>query len=298
MPTFERELATAVEHDDLAAVIAALAKRGSGASAVGADPGTAKVPEILLAARLIRSHTPAPADRFRWVKQLLTQTDFSGHQLGLVMLSDVYDQNPKTVLRLLQRHADSANWAVREYAGTCAGRILDQHFAEIYPVLQAWAQHQSENVRRAVVIAAMEAAKANHPKRGAKLLKLLDPLMRDESRYVRVNLGQFAISLALLKNYPDLTLKWLHKHARSKNEFARWNVAMVWSAVGGRKYAEQGMELLTELAADERRFVWRAVASAAAKLGQARPEIVKPIVKQWRADPQRRQVAEVVSRYL
>jgi 3-methyladenine DNA glycosylase AlkC len=296
--TFERELATAVERNDLDAVIAALAKRGSGTSAVGADPGTAKVPDILLAAKLIRSHTGSPKDRFRRVKQLLTQKDHSGHQLGLVLLSDVYDHNPKTVLQLLQRHADSPNWAVREYAGTCAGRILDQHFVEVYPELQAWAQHKSENVRRAVVIAAMEAAKANHPKRGAKLLKLLDPLMRDESRYVRVNLGQFAVSLALLKNYPDLTLKWLRKHARSQNEFARWNVAMVWSAIGGRKYAEQGLELLTELAADERRFVWRAVASATAKLGQARPEIVKPIVKQWRADPQRRHVAEVVSRYL
>ncbi len=298
MNTFERELAAAVERADLDAVIAALAKRGSGAFAVGADPGTAKVPDILLAAKLIRSHTASSKDRFRWVRQLLTQTDFNGHQLGLVMLSDVYDQNPQAVLRLLQRHANSANWVVREYAGTCAGRILDQHFVEVYPVMQAWSQHKSENVRRAVVIAAMETAKANHPKRGAKLLKLLDPLMRDESRYVRVNLGQFAVSLALLKNYPDLTLKWLHKHARSKNEFARWNVAMVWSAVGGRKYAAEGMELLTDLAADERRFVWRAVASATAKLGQARPDVVKPIVKQWRADPQRRQVAEVVSRYL
>jgi 3-methyladenine DNA glycosylase AlkC len=298
MPTFESELATAVEHEDLDAVVAALAKRGSGTLAVGADPGTAKGADIMLAAKLIRSHTPDPADRLHWVKQLLTQKDFNGHQLGLVMLSDVYDQKPQTVLLLLQHHADSANWAVREYAGTCAGRILDQHFAEVYPVMQTWSQHKSENVRRVVVIAAMQAAKANHPKRGAKLLKLLDPLMRDESRYVRVNLGQFAISLALLKNYPDLTLKWLRKHARSKNEFARWNVAMVWSAVGGRTYAEEGIELLTELAADERRFVWRAVASAAAKLGRARPEVVKPIVKQWRADPQRRQVAEVVSRYL
>jgi 3-methyladenine DNA glycosylase AlkC len=298
MNTFERELTAAVEHDDLDAVIAALAKRGSGAFAVGADPGTAKGADIMLAARLIRSHAADPADRFEWAKQLLTQKDFNGHQLGLVMLSDVYDQKPKTVLRLLQRHADSSNWVVREYAGTCAGRILDQHFADVYPIMQAWSQHKSENVRRALVIATMESAKANHPKRGAKLLKLLDPLMRDESRYVRVNLGQFAISLALLKNYPDLTLKWLRKHARSKNEFARWNVAMVWSAVGGRKYAEQGMELLTELAADERRFVWRAVASATAKLGKAKPEIVKPILKQWRADPQRHQVAEVVSRYL
>jgi hypothetical protein len=58
------------------------------------------------------------------------------------------------------------------------------------------------------------------------------------------------------------------------------------------------MELLTELAADERRFVWRAVASATAKLGRARPDVVEPILKQWRADPQRRQAAEVVSRYL
>lgn len=297
MNIFERELTNAIEREDLEAVIAALAKRGSGAFAVGADPGTAKVPDVLLAAKLIRSHVTGPADRFKWVKQLLTQKDFNGHQLGLVMLSDVYDQNSKVVLQLLQRHAASDNWVVREYAGTCAGRILDRHFTEVYPIMQAWSQHKSENVRRVVVIATMEAAKANHPKRGTKLLQLLDPLMRDESRYVRVNLGQFAISLALLKNYPDLTLKWLRKHARSKNEFARWNVAMVWSAVGGRKYAEQGMELLTALAADERRFVWRAVASATAKLGKARPEVVKPIVKLWRADPQRRQVAEVVSRY-
>jgi 3-methyladenine DNA glycosylase AlkC len=298
MNAFERELATAVEHEDLNAVVATLAKRGSGALAVGADPGTAKGADIMLAARLIRSHTPDPADRFQWVKQLLTQPDYSGHQLGLVMLSDVYDQKPQAALKLLQRHAGSDNWAVREYAGTCAGRILNQYFAEVYPVMQAWSQHTSENVRRAVVIATMEAAKASQPRRGAQLLSLLDPLMRDESRYVRVNLGQFAISLALLKNYPDLTLKWLRKHARSKNEFARWNVAMVWSAVGGRKYAEQGMELLTELAADERRFVWRAVASATAKLGKARPEIVRPILSQWRADPVRCQVAEVVNRYL
>jgi 3-methyladenine DNA glycosylase AlkC len=298
MPTLERELAVAIEREDLEAVITTLAKRGSGASAGGADPGTAKVPEIVLAARLIRSEFKSrPADLFAWVKRLLAQVDFNGHMLGLVLLSDVYSQKPKVVLQLLQRHADSSNWAVREYAGTCAGRLLDQHFAEVYPVMQDWTKHKSENVRRLVVIATMEAAKANHPKRGTKLLKLLDPLMSDESRYVRVNLGPFAVSLALLKNYPDLTLKWLRKHARRKNEFARWNVAMVWSAVGGRKYAAEGMQLLDQLAADERRFVWRAVASAAVKLGKARPEVVKPIVQQWRTDPQRKQVAAVVYRY-
>jgi 3-methyladenine DNA glycosylase AlkC len=297
--TLERELAVAIEHKDLDALITALAKRGSGSAATGADPGTAKVPEIVLAAKLIRSEFKQhPAVLFDWTKRLLTQADFNGHMLGLVLLSDVYTRKSKMALQLLLHHADSSNWAVREYAGTCAGRILDQHFAEVYPVMQVWSQHKSENVRRLVVIATMEAAKANHPKRGTKLLKLLDPLMTDESRYVRVNLGPFAVSLALLKNYPDLTLKWLHKHAKRKNEFARWNVAMVWSAVGGRRYATEGMQLLDQLAADERRFVWRAVASAAVKLGKARPEVVKPIVKRWRTDPQRQQVAAVVNRYL
>jgi 3-methyladenine DNA glycosylase AlkC len=299
MPTLERELAVAIEHEELDALITALAKRGSGSAATGADPGTAHGADIMLATRLIRSEfKQRPAALFDWVKHLLTQADFNGHMLGLVLVSDVFAQKPKAALQLLQQHADSSNWAVREYAGTCAGRILDQHFAEVYPVMQAWSQHESENVRRLVVIATMEAAKANHPKRGAKLLKLLDPLMADESRYVRVNLGPFAVSLALLKNYPDLTLKWLHKHAKRKNEFARWNVAMVWSAVGGRRYATEGMQLLDQLAADERRFVWRAVASAAVKLGKARPEVVKPIVKRWRTNPQRKQVADIVSRYL
>jgi 3-methyladenine DNA glycosylase AlkC len=299
MTTLERELALAIEHEDLAALIASLAKRGSGTAAIGADPGTAKVPEILLAAKLIRSEfKQRPAAVFDWTKRLLTQADFNGHMLGLVLLSDVYTHKPKVALQLLQRHADSSNWAVREYAGTSAGRILDQHFAEVYPIMQDWSQHKSENVRRLVVIATMEAAKANHPKRGAKLLKLLDPLMADESRYVRVNLGPFAVSLALLKNYPELTLKWLRKHASRKNEFARWNVAMVWSAVGGRKYVTDGMQLLDQLAADERRFVWRAVASAAVRLGKARPEVVKPVVKRWQTDPQRRHVAAIVNRYL
>jgi 3-methyladenine DNA glycosylase AlkC len=295
----EQELSNAVNAEDLSALIAILAKRGSGDNAIGADPGTAKVGDIVLAAKLIRAHLkPKPARLFEWAKQLLTHSDFNANELGLVLLPDVYTRNPRKAQQLLMQNADSANWAVREYAGVSAGRVLNEHFDEFYPVLQAWAEHASENVRRAVVIATMEAAKQAQPKRGAKLLKLLNPLMDDESRYVRVNLGPFAISLALLKNYPELTLKFLDRHARRKNEFARWNVAMVWSAVGGRKYAEDGVRLLHDLAADERRFVWRAVASATAKLSQAKPEVVKPLLKKWKTDPARKHVAEVTERYL
>jgi len=122
--------------------------------------------------------------------------------------------------------------------------------------------------------------------------------MADPARYVRVNLGQFAVSLALLKNYPDLTLRWLHTQSRKSDENVRWNVAMVWSAVGGRKHAEEGARILHRLAADDRRFVWRAVASAAVKLGRARPDLVKPLVRKWRTDPKRKHAAAVVAYYL
>ena len=297
--TLEQELSTALDADDFDMLIALLARRGSGENAVGADPGTAKVGDIVLAAKLIRAHfKPKPARLFDWAKRLLNHTDFNANELGLVLLPDVYTRHPEKAQQLLLRNVDSTNWAVREYGGVSVGRILNEHFDEFYPVLQTWAKHKSENVRRAVVIATMEAAKADQPKRGAKLLKLINPLMDDESRYVRVNLGPFAISLALLKNYPELTLKFLDKHAKRQNEFARWNVAMVWSAVGGRKNAEDGVRLLHDLAADERRFVWRAVASAAAKLGRAQPQVVKPLLKKWKADPARKHVAEVTERYL
>ena len=297
--SLEQELDQAVKADNLDALIALLAKRGSGENAIGADPGTAKVGDIALAAKLIRAHFKAkPARLFDWAKRALNQADFNANELGLVLLPDVYPRHPEKAQQLLLHNVDSANWAVREYGGVSAGRILNEHCDEFYPVLQTWVKHESENVRRAVVIATMEAAKADHPKRGAKLLKLINPLMDDDSRYVRVNLGPFAISLALLKNYPELTLKFLDKHAKRKNEFARWNVAMVWSAFGGRKYAADGVRLLHALAADERRFVWRAVASATAKLGKAKPEVVKPLLKKWKADPARKHVAEVTERYL
>ncbi|MBI5567783.1 MAG: DNA alkylation repair protein [Chloroflexi bacterium] len=297
--TLEQELSNALNADDFDALIALLAKRGSGENALGADPGTAKVGDIALAAKLIRAqYKTKPTRLFDWAKRALLHADFNANELGLVLVPDVYTRHPEKAQQLLLRNVDSANWAVREYGGVSVGRILNEHFDDFFPVLQAWTKHTSENVRRAVVIATMEAAKQNQPKRGAKLLKLIDPLMDDDSRYVRVNLGPFAISLALLKNYPELTLKFLDKHAKRQNEFARWNVAMVWSAFGGRKYAKDGVRLLHNLAADERRFVWRAVASATAKLGKAKPEVAKPLLKKWKADPARKHVAEVAERYL
>lgn len=295
----ERQLRAALAADDPAALVAALESRGSGAAATGADPGTARTADKRLAAKLIRAQcVDRPRDLIRWCKSLLARSEYNAHEVGLMLLPDLYARQPGYVQRQLLQHADSPNWEVREFAGSMTGVVFDRRFEMFYPVMKKWVRHNSENVRRAVVIATMEAADAKRPERALKLLRLLDPLMKDPARYVRVNLGPFAVSLAMLKHYPDLTLKWLNAHARKKDENARWNVAMVWSAVGGRKHAEEGARLLHRLAADERRFVWRAVASAAVKLGRARPEVVKPLVRKWRTDRKRKHAAAIVAYYL
>ncbi|HEY4689332.1 MAG TPA: DNA alkylation repair protein [Anaerolineae bacterium] len=295
----ERRIAAALKNEDLDALVLALGARGTGHAAVSADPGTARTADKRLAARMIRAHfADRPRDLSAWCKQLLARPDHNTHEVGLILLPDVYTLHPIYAQRQLLKFADSPNWEVREFAGSVAGQILDEHFNMFYPVMKKWSRHASENVRRAVVIATMQASDAKKPERGPKLMRLLDPLMADPARYVRVNLGQFAISLSLLKNYPELTLKWLNAQSRKADENVRWNVAMVWSAVGGRKHAVEGARLLHRLAADDRRFVWRAVASAAVKLGRARPDVVKPLVRKWRTDPRRKHAAAVVAYYL
>jgi len=47
------------------------------------------------------------------------------------------------------------------------------------------------------------------------------------------------------------------------------------------------------LAADRRRYVWRAVASALKNLGRRKPEKVKPELSRWLLNGKRRKVAEI-----
>jgi 3-methyladenine DNA glycosylase AlkC len=136
------------------------------------------------------------------------------------------------------------------------------------------------------------------PERAEPILRLHDVLITDRAEYVRVNLGPFAIGAMVLRHYPEATLKRLRKWARLEYEAARWNVAMVWTSAGAHKFAEAGVQLLTQLAADERRFVWRAVASGMVKLARARPEVGRPVIAAWSHDPKRAHVAEVVIKYL
>jgi 3-methyladenine DNA glycosylase AlkC len=306
-PNLEPKIRAALAADDFEGVLTAL---GSVTRQLDGDPRAQKVlgvssiiksDDLALAARLIAAHlAERPRDLHAWVKTLLSHDQSSLRNVGVLLLPDVYPYWPQFATAQLLRFADNANWITRETAGSEAGRILNDHFDEFYPVMASWVRHPSENVRRAVAIATMKCFDRKHPQpeRAEPILRLHDALITDRAEYVRVNLGPFAIGAMVLRHYPEVTLKRLRKWARLKDESARWNVAMVWTSAGAYKFAEAGVELLTQLAADERRFVWRAVASGMVKLARARPEVGRPVIAAWSRDPKRAHVAAVVSKYL
>jgi len=306
-PTLERKLCAALEAKNLDAVLAAL---DSVTRWLDDDPKAHQVlgvPSIImgpdqgLTARLTVAYLgDRPRELHAWTRTLLSHDHSSIRGIGVMMLPDLYPYRPKFVVAQLLRFADDANWIMRENAGSAAGRVLNDHFDGLYPVMERWTRHKSENVRRAVVIATMQAfdRRRPQPERAKPLLRLHDALVSDRAEYVRVNLGPFAIGAMILPHYPEATLKRLHQWARRRDEAARWNVAMVWTSAGARKYAESGIGLLAQLAADERRFVWRAVASGMVKLARARPDVCRPVIAAWSRDSKRAHVAEVVRKYI
>lgn len=129
------------------------------------------------------------------------------------------------------------------------------------------------------------------------LIHLLELLLSDKTAYVRKNLGSYAIGDGLLRCYLNLTLKHLRRWAHRKDEGTRWNVAMAFASYGGNKNWREGMKILTKLATDERRYVWRSVASALLYLSRRHPEI-QDTIKTWLKDSKRAKVAETALKYL
>ncbi len=126
---------------------------------------------------------------------------------------------------------------------------------------------------------------------------MIEPLLSDKTVYVRKNLGSYAIGDGLLRCYPTITIKHLHRWADSKDESVLWNVAMAFASYGGSRNWHEGMKILTQLATDDRRYVWRAVASACLYLAR-RHEEVEETLKTWLNHPIRAKVAETAFRYL
>jgi 3-methyladenine DNA glycosylase AlkC len=156
---------------------------------------------------------------------MVTIEEALGPAIAAPLFRHYWPSRPDEVQARLLRLADDEDWLVREAAHSTMGSLLIAHFDALYPILQSWARHPSANVRRGVAIAARQASNERREEWAEILLNLVKPLLADHDKYVRKNLGSYAIGDGLLRCYPELTLRYLEKWAESDDEQVRWNVA-------------------------------------------------------------------------
>jgi HEAT repeat protein len=288
MPT-TAELQACIEARDLDDLIALMEESG-------------RMPTLRKADKLVKKLLEEePETIYAWGVEMAGRKEWAARMAASWFFSPYYAGHEGEAQRLLLRLADDENWTIREGASWGLARVLEDHFEEVYPLFQEWARHPSENVRRGVVLAVMPVVrdKAHGADRAEPCLRLLEPLLADRSEYVRKNLGPFAIGGAILNHHPDLTFAMLEEwRERYDDEQVRWNLAMALSASGGVAHVERALAFLHTLAGDDRRTVWRAVASAARALGKKRPKVVIPELKRWLKESSRQRVAETALKYL
>lgn len=214
------------------------------------------------------------------------------------LLVQAYESDPQLTVKLLLQLTDDHDWTVRESAGTACAKLLRKDFPNILPALRKWCQHPSENVRRAVLIAVMQAAKTRRAGWAEPMLQLIEPLLADRHTYVRQNLGPFALGSGLLLYYPNTTFEYLIHWSTSNDEQVLWNVAMAFTGSAAPRVVKKALIILRKLSLDERRYVWRATASAMWKLGRKKPEIIRPELLRWLENEGRAHVAREALKYL
>jgi 3-methyladenine DNA glycosylase AlkC len=230
--------------------------------------------------------------------RLLSLRALGSDQLACQLVPYAYSVDKRQALSRLLQLVESEDWTLRDAACEIAGRLLREDFSSMLASLSEWHTRGSSNVFRAMLVAAVRASDATCLERAEPLLKLLEPLLSESDPLVRRNLGPSAIGMHLLAEYPGPTFEYLVKWSTSNDEQTLWNVAMAFSAPAAVPLAKKALIVLRKLSLDERRFVWRAVASAMWKLGRKRPDIIRPELARWLEDERRVSVAREAIKHL
>ncbi len=202
------------------------------------------------------------------------------------------------VLKSLRKIIVGGNVETQRSAHRSLGTFLYENFEEVYPYLQGWAEDRNPLVRKAVAMAVFEAI---HPFRfdlADPFLRLVELLLSDKASQVRWAVGPKVIAQGLLPAYPDDTFEYLTKWSTNHDEQVLWNVAMGLSGAAIIRRTNKALIILRRLALDERRYVWRAVASAMWRLGRKDPTPVLAELRRWLSDDDRAHVARVALQHI
>ena len=250
------------------------------------------------AKQLVNALQESDEDLFEHIEELVSTTSSASHLLACQLIPHAYTSKRKKAIAFLPQLIESDDWTIRDAACEVAGRLLRENFSRTIGVLESWRSRGSVNLYRAIVISVIRASDPMHLERAEPMLKLLEPLLLVGEPIIRRNLGPSAIGVHLLAHYPSQTFDYLVRWSTSNNAQTLWNVAMALSAPPAVPITKKALIVLRKLSLDERRLVWRAVASAMWKLGRKRPDIIRPELARWLEDERRVDVAREAIKHL
>jgi len=197
-------------------------------------------------------------------------------EIGVSLIWRGYKFNSGKVKEFLLKIADDKNWEVREYAGTAFANTLF-HNPDFYKTVLKWIKHKSENVRRAVIFSALGLKDKKNLK---KAFAIFEPLLSDDSKYVKKNLGPFIIGSHFLYEFPDETIAQLKKWSKNIDENVRWNIIMAFNNSFGKRNHESALEILKYFTGDPELAVRRALLSTLRFLNKHHNKSVTAFIKE------------------
>lgn len=250
------DLISAIKNADLEKIILILEKYKTG------HAGTAKTKDKRFVVKEIVNHIESSSknpgkDFFITGNALCNMKEPAAKEIGVSVIWRGYKHSPAKVKKQLLKIADDPNWEVREYAGNAFSSVLKDN-KELYKEMLEWTKHPSENVRRAVVFSAIGLRNEEGIKKAFAIFK---PLMYDDSRYVKKNLGPFILGCYFGNAFPEEVLNQLKKWSRIKDEHVRWNIINSFNNSFGNKHPEDALEVISLFLNDENNTVKRAVKS-------------------------------------
>lgn len=178
-------------------------------------------------------------------------------EIGISLIWRGYKFNPEKVKEILVKIADDSNWEVREYAANAFADTL-YHNMDFYKDLMNWTKHSSDNIRRAVVFSALGLKDKENL---SKAFAILEPLMFDESKYVKKNLGPFILGSHFGNKFPAETIRQLKKWSKIRDENVSWNIIMSFNNSFGNKFPKEALEVIRLFSGNVDLVVRRAIKS-------------------------------------
>lgn len=194
-----------------------------------------------------------------------------------VLTPEIYFLDPKIGQEIIFRLASSDDWEVREDAATILKGLNKKHFKEMAPVYKKWVGGGNNLVQRAISVG-LFGVKDNFD----LACEVVEPILKNSNRYVRVNLGPFGLAWLYYKE-KETVQEHIKKWLKSSNENVLWNIVMLFSQARGKHEPDAALEMIKKVGKrSESALVQRGCASVLYNVAKHHPKEVQAFVSQNR----------------